>query len=308
MQLFTFNFDYILMEKQENIFDPKNASSLSNLELKARLVVEGFITGLHKSPYHGFSVEFSEHRPYRPGDEIRHIDWQAYGRSNKFYVKQFEEETNLRATIVVDSSKSMSYSSVKNISKFNYSIFLASALAYLMNKQRDAVGLAIYNDELIEYMPSRSKTSYVGEILKKLENTIPSNLTGTSKALDTLAERIKRRGLIIIISDLLDDLDSISNALNHFRHSKHEVLIFHVLDPREIDFKLKSSNFIDMETYEELITQPNQLQKVYKETVEKFIVDIKNICQKNQVDYNLITTDEPFDKALVKFLAKRNKL
>lgn len=296
------------MEKQENLFDPKNASSLSNLELKARLVVEGFITGLHKSPYHGFSVEFSEHRPYRPGDEIRHIDWQAYGRSNKFYVKQFEEETNLRATIVVDSSKSMSYSSDKNISKFNYSIFLASALAYLMNKQRDAVGLAIYNDELIEYMPSRSKTSYVGEILKKLENTIPSNLTGTSKALDTLAERIKRRGLIIIISDLLDDLDSISNALNHFRHSKHEVLIFHVLDPREIDFKLKSSNFIDMETYEELITQPNQLQKVYKETVEKFIVDIKNICQKNQVDYNLITTDEPFDKALVKFLAKRNKL
>lgn len=308
MQLFIFYFDYIVMEKQENLFDPKNASSLSNLELKARLVVEGFITGLHKSPYHGFSVEFSEHRPYRPGDEIRHIDWQAYGRSNKFYVKQFEEETNLRATIVVDSSKSMSYSSDKNISKFNYSIFLASALAYLMNKQRDAVGLAIYNDELIEYMPSRSKTSYVGEILKKLENTIPSNLTGTSKALDTLAERIKRRGLIIIISDLLDDLDSISNALNHFRHSKHEVLIFHVLDPREIDFKLKSSNFIDMETYEELITQPNQLQKVYKETVEKFIVDIKNICQKNQVDYNLITTDEPFDKALVKFLAKRNKL
>ncbi len=308
MQLFIFYFDYIVMEKQENLFDPKNAISLSNLELKARLVVEGFITGLHKSPYHGFSVEFSEHRPYRPGDEIRHIDWQAYGRSNKFYVKQFEEETNLRATIVVDSSKSMSYSSVKNISKFNYSIFLASALAYLMNKQRDAVGLAIYNDELIEYMPSRSKTSYVGEILKKLENTIPSNLTGTSKALDTLAERIKRRGLIIIISDLLDDLDSISNALNHFRHSKHEVLIFHVLDPREIDFKLKSSNFIDMETYEELITQPNQLQKVYKETVENFIVDIKNICQKNQVDYNLITTDEPFDKALVKFLAKRNKL
>lgn len=296
------------MEKQENLFDPRNAISLSNLELKARLVVEGFITGLHKSPYHGFSVEFSEHRPYRPGDEIRHIDWQVYGRSNKFYVKQFEEETNLRATIVVDVSKSMSYNSEKNITKFNYSIFLASALAYLMNRQRDAVGLAIYNNELVDYMPSRSKTSYVGQILKKLENTIPSDLTGTSKALDSLAERIKRRGLIIIISDLLDDIDSISNALNHFRHNNHEVLIFHILDPRELDFKLKSSNFIDMETGEELITQPHQLQKAYKETVENFITQIKNVCQRKQVDYNLISTDEPFDKALIKFLAKRNKL
>jgi uncharacterized protein (DUF58 family) len=296
------------MEKQENLFDPRNEISLSNLELKARLVVEGFITGLHKSPYHGFSVEFSEHRPYRPGDEIRHIDWQVYGRSNKFYVKQFEEETNLRATIVVDVSKSMSYNSDNNISKFNYSIFLASALAYLMNRQRDAVGLAIYNNELVEYMPSKSKTSYVGQILKKLENTIPSDLTGTSNALDSLAERIKRRGLIIIISDLLDDIDSISNALNHFRHNNHEVLIFHILDPRELDFKLKSSNFIDLETGEELITQPHQLQKAYKETVENFISEIKNICQRKQVDYNLISTDEPFDKALIKFLAKRNKL
>jgi len=297
------------MKNKENVFDPKSASSLKNLELKARLVVEGFITGLHKSPYHGFSVEFAEHRQYRPGDEIRHIDWQVYGRSNKFYVKQFEEETNLRATIVIDSSKSMSYASKGNVSKYNYSIFLASTLAYLMNKQRDAVGLAIYNSELVDYMPARSKTSYIGEIINKLENNQPSNLTGTSLALDNLAERIKRRGLIIIISDLLDDIESISKALNHFRHRNHEVLLFQVLDPREMDFDLGSaSNFIDLETDEELITQPHHLQKSYVETVNKFIDQIKNVCYQNKVDYNLILTNEDFDKALIRFLSKRNKM
>ena len=297
------------MLDNKKYLNPINVAGLGNLELVARLVVEGFITGLHKSPYHGFSVEFSEHRSYRPGDEVKNIDWKVYARSNRFYVKQYEEETNLRAMIIVDSSASMRYNSPKHITKYEYAKFLSAALAYMMNKQRDATGLAIYDTEIRTYLPSRSKKSYIGEILKSLDNIEPRNQTGTASALGVLAERIKRRGLVVIISDFFDDAESVSSALKHFRHKGHEVIVFQILDPREIDFKLgQGATFVDMETNEEMLTQPYQLQKEYKKNMENFINSIKSECHRQNVDYHLISTDTSFDKALLNYLAKRRKI
>ena len=220
--------------------EPETIAKLDNIELKARLVVEGFITGLHKSPYHGFSVEFAEHRQYRPGDETRHIDWKVFARTNRYYVKEFEEETNLRCNIVLDKSGSMAYTSKGNIPKFEYAIYLAAAIAYMLINQRDATGLALYDTEIETYLPPKSKASYIHEILRTLARTETSNETGTAKALDGLAERIKRRGLVVIMSDFFDEPESILNAIRHFRHKNHDLIVFHILDPREIDFELGS--------------------------------------------------------------------
>ncbi len=288
---------------------PEVISKLQSIELKARLVVEGFITGLHKSPYHGFSVEFAEYRQYRPGDEIRHIDWKVYGRTNRYYIKEFVEETNLRSVIALDSSASMAFASKGRISKYEYGSYLAASLAYLLIRQRDSIGLALYDTKLKHFYPPKSKQSYLHEILKAIDNNKPAEATGTSASLDKVAERIKRRGLVIIISDFFDEPDSVMNALKHFRHQNHEVLAFHILDPREIDFKFgSSSTFRDLETGEEIITQPYQIQKQYSKVVADFIADLKSDSRNHRIDYHLIDTSQPYDKALRQYLAKRAKM
>ena len=297
------------MDDHRKYLQPNTIAKLANIELKARLVVEGFITGLHRSPYHGFSVEFAEHRQYRNGDEIRHIDWKVFGRTDKYYVKQFEEETNLRSMIAVDSSASMKFASEGNISKFEYASYLAAALSYLLLKQRDAVGLTIYDTEIKTFIPASSRQSYIHNILRALDTTVPANQTGTAQALDLLAERIRRRGLVVIISDFFDDLKSVISALQHFRHKKHEVLVFQLLDPREIDFKFgRNAVFKDMEMGDEMTTQPYQIQKAYAETMQEFTSEIKKACRNANIDYNLINTSEPFDKAMKEFIAKRNQM
>jgi uncharacterized protein (DUF58 family) len=297
------------MNNHKKYLQPKVIAQLKNIELKARLVVEGFIIGLHRSPYHGFSVEFAEHRQYRPGDEIRHIDWKVFGRTDKYFVKQFEEETNLRSVIALDSSASMRFASKGNISKFEYGTYLAAALCYLLIKQRDAVGIALYDTQVHTYLPPRSRQSYIHEILKVIDSTVPSNETETAKALDLLAERISRRGLVIVISDFFDDPSSVMKALNHFRHKKHEVLAFQILDPRELDFKFgRSATFKDIETGEELVTQPYQIQRSYSSAIKDFIFQIKRECRNNNIDYHLIDTSQPFDKALREYLTKRKRM
>jgi uncharacterized protein (DUF58 family) len=297
------------MEDYRRFLQPNVVAQLSNIELRARLVVEGFITGLHRSPYHGFSVEFAEHRQYNPGDDIRYIDWKVYGRTDKYYVKQFEEETNLRCIIALDKSASMRYASKGNISKFEYSAYLAASLAYLLMQQRDAVGLALYDENLVNYIPPQSKTSHIYTLMKVIDQTIPSDKTGTAKALNQLAEKIHRRGLVIVFSDFFDDADSFVTALKHFRHKKHEVVAFQVLDPREIDFRFSGSViFKDLETSEMLQTQPVQLEKVYRQTFEKFVNYIKKNCYEMNIDFNVVRTDEPFDKALRQYLTKRASL
>ncbi|MCX7880651.1 MAG: DUF58 domain-containing protein [Ignavibacteria bacterium] len=294
------------MKDYRRFLQPDVVAQLNNIELIARLVVEGFITGLHRSPYHGFSVEFAEHRPYNPGDEIKHLDWKVYARTDKFFVKRFQEETNLRSIIAIDKSASMNYTSGKNLTKFEYSAYLAASLAYLLMKQRDAVGLALYDESLKVYMPPRSKSSYIAEILKTIDQTQPSEKTGTASALNELAEKLNRRGLIIIFSDFFDEPDSVLNALKHFRHKKNEVVAFQILDPQEVEFKFSGSViFKDMETTETIQTQPYQLRRAYRQTLDNFTFKIKKECFESNIDFNIVRTDEPYDKALRKYLTKR---
>ncbi len=288
---------------------PETVAQLGSMELRARLVVEGFITGMHRSPFHGFSAEFSEHRQYRLGDELKYIDWKIYGRSNRFYVKQYEDETNLRAMICVDMSASMTYASQGHISKFQYATYLAAALSYLVLQQRDAAGIALYNTEVTTFLPSRSKTSYIQALLNALETATPAEATGTAASLHNIAERISRRGLVIIISDLFDDPQQVLQSLKHFRHNNHDVLVMHVMDPREVDFDLGASAvFKDMETGNEITTQPTQLRNSYRVAVEEFCDTIKRGCHMQNVDYVRITTDTPFDVALREYLVKRRTI
>ena len=288
---------------------PEVISRLQNMELRARLVVEGFITGLHQSPYHGFSVEFAEHRQYMPGDEIKRIDWKIVGRTDRFYVKQYEEETNLKAYLLLDASASMRFSAEGRISKFSYGAYLAAALSYLMIQQRDAAGLCIFDEEIRTYMPPHSTRSYLQQILKTLEATQPGSKTRMDTPLNSVAERLKRRGLVIVISDLFDDPDSVFAAFKHFRHDKHEMIVFHVLDPLERTFAFGADAlFTDMETGESLASQPYHMRKAYQEKMAEFIERYKKGCREQLIDYVQLDTSTPFDKALFEYLAKRARM
>lgn len=288
---------------------PDVVSRLSSMEMRARLVVEGFITGLHKSPYHGFSVEFAEHRQYMPGDEIRRIDWKVLGRTDRYYIKQFEEETNLKSYLVLDTSRSMQFQSEGNITKLQYASYLAAALAYLMMRQQDAVGLLTYDEVLQKYLPPHSTKVYLQSILRELEQLEAANATGTGRALNMAAERLNRRGLVMIFSDLFDDPDEVLSALKHFRYNQHEVILFHILDPRERSFDFgRDAIFRDMESSEELMTQPYQIQRSYQEAMRDFIARYKKVCREQRIDYVLLDTATPFDKALFEYLNKRRKI
>jgi len=287
---------------------PEVVSQLSRLDLVARLVVEGFMTGLHRSPYHGFSVEFSEYRPYMPGDELRHVDWKVVGRTDRYYVKQFEEETNLKSYLLLDCSKSMGYGS-GDLTKLQYATYLSAALTYLLLRQRDAVGLAVFDEKIRKLMPPRSVFSYLSILLREMDNQPSQNQTSLSRTFHELAERIKRRSLIVVFSDLLDDPDQVLTALKHFRHQKHEVIVFHILDPMEIHFDFKKdAQFIDMESGEKIQTQPWHIRDAYRDQVQDFISRYKRECREHRIDYVPIETSQPFDTALFHYLAKRKRI
>jgi uncharacterized protein (DUF58 family) len=288
---------------------PDVVARLANMELVARLVVEGFITGLHKSPYHGFSVEFAEHRQYMPGDEIKHLDWKIYGKTDRYYIKQFEEETNLKSYIILDASRSMAYSSEGRMSKLEYASYITGALAELMVQQRDAVGFTIYDEKVRTYMPPHATKSYLKEILRQLETVQAGNKTGTADSLHIIAERIKRRGLVIILSDLFDRPAEVMSALRHFRHKKNEVIVMQILDPLERSFAFgRDAVFKDLETAEEMITQPWHIQKAYQQEMKHFLDSYKKECRENNIDYILLDTSTPFDVALFEYLHKRQRI
>ena len=270
--------------------------------------MEGFITGLHKSPYHGFSVEFAEHRQYMPGDDIKHVDWKVYAKTDRYFVKQFEEETNLKSYILLDTSASMGYSS-HEISKLQYSSYLTAALSYLMLKQRDSVGLITFDEEIRSYLPPRSVNSYLTLILKELHKTESRAKTSISETLHQMAERINRRGLVIVFSDLFDDPHKVLSGLKHFRHKKHEVVVFHVLDPMERSFNFKRDGiFQDMETGEKLPTQPWHIRGDYRKLLTQFVESYKKECLAHRIDYVLMDTSETFDRALLHYLIKRKRI
>lgn len=289
--------------------NPQIISKLKSLELRARLVVEGFIVGLHRSPYHGFSVEFTEHRPYMQGDSPKDIDWKVFGKTEKYFIKQYEEETNLRSYILLDTSRSMNYASAGNVRKIDYASTLVAALSYLMVEQQDAVGLALYDEKINKFLPPKSTKTYLLEIFRTLTTITPSNQTRTASSLNSLAEKIKRRGLVIIVSDFFDDINSVLNSLKHFRYKNNEVIVFQIMDPLERSFAFgKDAIFKDLETLDEITTQPHQIQRAYKESVEQFIYSIKKECLNSNIEYNLIETSTPFDKALFSYIQKRSRL
>lgn len=296
-------------EDYRQYLKPQVVSRLANMELRARLVVEGFITGLHKSPYHGFSVEFAEHRQYMPGDEIKHIDWKIYGRTDRYYIKQYEEETNLKSYIILDASRSMEYASQGNIRKLEYASYIAASLAYMMIKQQDAVGLAVFDETITSYLPPHTTKGYLRQILIELQKLHASKKTGAGKSLHQVADRIRRRGLVIVISDLLDNPDEVIAALKHFRHKKNEVIVMHVLDPLERSFAFgEDAMFKDIETSEQMMTQPWQIQKSYQREMASFLDRYKKECRENYVDYVLLDTRTSFDVALLQYLSKREKI
>ena len=292
-----------------DVLDPRSLSKLRGLDLVAKLVVEGFLTGLHKSPYHGFSVEFAEHRQYMPGDPLKHVDWKLYGKSDRFYVKIYEEETNLRAHLLLDVSASMGYASEGRISKFRYASFLAAGLAYLMVLQNDAVGLLTFRDQVDKLIPPRSNQAHLKLLLNQIESSKPRAATATGKSLEKLAESVKRRGFILLLSDLMDDPVSVMRALKHFRHRQHEVVVFHVLDPWEIEFPFRNeSGFVDLETGAEIMTQPWEIAEEYRKKVQAWTDAYQRLCLENRIEYVRLSTETPFDVALLRYLEKRRRL
>ena len=288
--------------------EPAVIARLDNMALRARLVVEGFIIGLHRSPYHGFSIEFAEHRPYMPGDEIKYIDWKLYGKTDRFYIKEFEEETNLKSYIILDKSGSMGYQSGA-VSKLVYGSYLAAALGYLLLKQQDAVSLTLFDTEITTYLPPIAKKSHLNLVLGALEKVTAGSETSIAPLLHSAAEKIKKRGLIILISDLLDDPASVINALKHFRHRRHEVIVFQVLDPQELEFGFNcQTKFVDLENRDTLLTEPGQVKLAYRQAINNFIEDYKIQCRANNIDHVLLTTDRPLDLALTEYLNKRARV
>jgi len=295
-------------QRVRRLLDPEVVSKLRNMELRARLVVEGFIQGLHRSPYHGFSVEFAEYRQYMPGDPPRFVDWKVYAKTDRYYLKVFEEETNLKCVILLDKSASMGFAG-EGISKLRWGSLLAAALGFLTLKQQDATGLVVFDDQIRDYVPARSVHAQLHEILGRLERVQPSERTNISRALHVMAERLRRRGLVVLISDLFDDPEEILNGLQHFRYRQHEVLVFHVLDELERSFDYKQeARFVDLETRREIRSQPWFIKDEYQQRVAEWQQRLARECRQRLIDYVPMTTSKPFDLALLSYLNKRSHL
>jgi len=297
-------------EPQETSFrylDFDTLSRIGNLQLLAKTVVEGFILGLHRSPYRGFSVEFAEYRQYVPGDEIRHLDWKVYGKTDRYYIKQFEEETNVNCYIVLDKSASMSYGSGR-LTKLEYGSYLAASLAYFMMMQRDATGLVLFDTEIRTLLPPRSRLPHLHLMLSELENLKPGGPTATGKPLHDLAEGIKKRGLIVLISDLYDEPADVLSGLQHFRFLGNDVIVFHLMDKAEMEFSFdRVTEFIDPETGERLLTAPDAVRKQYLAEMNAFLEAYRDGCADLNVDYKLFDTSTPLEMALSEYLFQRSR-
>lgn len=281
---------------------------IRSLELRAKAVVEGFMTGLHRSPYHGFSVEFTEYRQYVPGDDPRYLDWRLYARSDRYYVKRFEDETNLRCYLLVDTSRSMSFGSL-GYTKADYARTLAATLGYFLTLQRDAVGLARFDSEIEEFLPARYRPGHLRRLIHALEGHSEGTSTDLSRPLDQAAERIRKRGLLVLVSDLLAPLADLQTRLGYFRARGHEVVIFQTLDPAERDLSFdQPALFQDVESGREIYVDPHQFRGEYRRRLEEHQASIRKICEGLGVDYRPIPTDQPFETALGEFLRSRSRM
>ncbi len=295
-------------DERTSLLDASVVAKLGALDIRARAVVEGFVSGLHRSPYKGFSVEFAVHRPYMPGDPLKSIDWKVYAKSDRFYVKEFEEETNLRAYLVLDASASMGYASGA-VTKFDYARTLAASLAYLMLRQQDSVGVLLFDRTIRRFVPPRSASRHLHVILNELENAQPATVTSLAETLHQLAERVRRRGLVIVLSDLFDTQEDVLFGLKHFRHRRHEVVVFHITDvaEREFDFD-RAGIFRDLETNAEMHVEPWEIRAEYRRSVAAWSERYRRGCREAGIDYVPMHTETPFDVALLAYLEKRRRL
>lgn len=295
-------------------------ATFGNLELLAKQVVEGFITGLHKSPFHGFSVEFAEHRLYNQGESTRHIDWKLYGRSEKLFTKKYEEETNLRCQLVIDTSSSMYYSGENTLNKLEFSILAGASLSELLKKQRDAVGLSFFDEKLKLHTPARSSAAHHRFLLHEMEqqlhqyNEQEARSTQTVQALHDVAELCHKRSLIILFTDLLetpDKLDTLLQAMQHMKHNKHEVVLFHVVDQKTevaFDFGSRPLKLIDMETGERMQVNPSEIQSQYHQAISTYFSEVKMRCVQYGIDFMPVDIHQGLDEVLTAYLLKRQKL
>ena len=290
-----------------DLLDPGSLAHLGRLELIARQVVEGFISGRHKSPYKGFSVEFAEHREYSPGDDIRDIDWRVYGKSDRYYIKQYEEETNVRVTILLDSSGSMKYHGPKQVSKFRYGQMLAASLAHLLLHQADAVGLVTFDTAVRRFIPPRSRPSHLRALLEEMDATKPGGETALGDIFHDIAERVHRRGLVIVISDLFDDVHNLMGGLHHFRYKRHEVMLMHVMAPEELTFPFANwTQFRDLESPQHRVQlDPRAVREQYLASVGKFVEQIYREAGRMHIDYVQVDTSTPLEQVLSNYLGSR---
>jgi len=290
---------------ERQFLDPMVVARLGTLDLKARTVVEGFLSGLHRSPFKGFSVEFAEYRQYIPGDDLSTIDWKVYARSDRHFVKKFEEETNLDCHVMLDISASMGYGS-GGMTKYEYSQCLAASLGYLMNRQRDRVGLTAFDDRAVETLPASARPGHLRALLLTLDRLRLGRKTNVSKPLHQLADSLSKRGMVILISDLLDEPESVIRGLKHFQFRGTDVIVFHVLDPDERTFPFeRPTRFEDLETSEEITAVPEVVREHYLEAIDGLIGRYKRELGACGIDYHLLTTDQPLELALLAYLSTR---
>jgi len=281
---------------------------IKSLHLRARIVVQGFLTGLHRSPFHGFSVEFSEYRQYSPGDDPRYLDWRLYARSDRFYIKRFEEETNLRCHLLVDLSRSMGFGSI-SYTKVDYARTIAATLSYFLASQRDAVGLLTFDQEIRDHVPARYRPGHLHRLMVCLERAIAGKSTNVHAPLEQLAATVRRRGLVVLISDLLADPELLAARLGYLRSQGHEVVLLRVLDPQELDFNFgKASTFVDLETGKELYIDPAIAKARYQENFKKHAQAIERTCQSLGVDLHVVSTARPLELSLFDFVQSRMRL
>ena len=294
-----------MAENQQKFLDPKVLNKITRLDLKARHIVEGFVAGMHKSPYHGFSVEFAEHREYTPGYDLKHVDWKVFGRTDRLYIKEYELETNLRSHILLDTSESMDYKSGET-SKLELGCYIAASMSYMILKQQDSVGITCFDKEVRSFIPASSSMGHMRPIRATLATAKAERKTELSAVFHAMAERLRPRGLVVIISDFFDDPEKILKALQHFRHRRHDVIIFHVMDEFELSFPFQRMTLFEgMEEYPKLLVDPRALRNAYLEEVEKFTNRLRRGCVQQMINYPLIPTDKQLDVELTRFLAQR---
>lgn len=295
-------------DSKQNYLDPRVLDKVARLELRARLVVEGFVTGMHRSPYRGFSVDFAQHREYVPGDDLRRLDWKVFGKADRFVVKQYEEETNLRAHLFLDQSQSMSYGHDDGRSKFDYAATCCASLAYLIQQQADAVGLTLFDEQVCQQTPPSNTRGGLANLFAALEQAKPQpQRTKIGAVLQQLAGQLKKRGMVLVFSDLFDDVQAVQQGLQLLARAGHDVVVFHVLDRDELQFPFERMTLFEgLEQLPDLLCDPKSLRDAYLAEMQKFTSQIKQVCLQQRIDYVAVSNDQTLDVVLTSYLSARS--